>query len=142
MYLPEIGCISPSIVHGLIVITIVVMIALMSKWLGEKKGRRYPNDFVKKIHHLVSEAARYNAQAEQDTNAAIALIDATYALGYMNTARMLLPDEEIMRVCGIHAAEFVITLTDTQQRAFQALGQICPAVQPETPYAMFTGYLA
>ena len=30
-------------------ITIVVMIALMSKWLGEKKGRRYPDDFVKKI---------------------------------------------------------------------------------------------
>lgn len=142
MNLPIIGCVPPSIVHALIVITIVVMIAFMSKWLGEKKGKRYPDDFIKKIHHLVGEAARYNTQAEQDTNAAIALINATYALAYMNTARMLLPDEEIMRVCNIHSAEYVIMLTDTQQRAFQALGQICPAVQPETPYAMFTGYLA
>ncbi len=142
MNIPGMGSVPQSIINALSLITIVVMIALMSKWLGEKKGRRYPDDFVKKIHHLVGESARYNTQAEQDTNAAIALINATYALAYMNTARMLLPDEEIMRVCGIHAAEFIITLTDTQQRAFQALGQLCPSIQPETPYAMFTGYLA
>ena len=128
--------------NGLIVLVIIIMIALMSKWLGDRNGKRYPDDFVAKIRHLISESARWNTMAEQDTNPAISLVNATYALAYANTARMLLPDDEIMRVSGIHAAEYVMTLTDTQQRAYQALAQTCPSIQPNGPYAMFTGYIA
>ncbi len=142
MQLPSIGSIPESVRNGMLVIFVVVVLALMSRWLGERKGKRYPDQFVTQIRHLITESARWNAMAEQDTNAAMSLVNATYALAYANTARMLLPDDEIMRVCNIHAAEYIMTLTDTQQRAFQALAQSCPHIQPDGPYAMYTGYLA
>lgn len=107
--------------YALIVVLIVLVIALLAKWMGG--SRRYSSEFLRQVKHLINDASRMQSMSEQDSNPAVALMHANYALAYANAIRLLLPDDEIRRVSGIHMGEFVVVLTQNQQECFQRLGQ-------------------
>ena len=126
--------------YGIIVLMVILIIALLAKWVSSRQS--YSNDMVRQIKHVLSEAARWQAMCQQDQNVAMALMHANYAVAYVNVVRQLMTDENIRNSAGVNMQEFVMQLHETQQRCLQALSQICPAVQPDNQYAMTTGWLA
>jgi hypothetical protein len=129
--------------YAMIVVLIVLVIALLAKWMGG--SRRYSAEFLRQIKHLLNDASRMQAMSEQDSNPSVALMHANYALAYANAVRLLLPDDEIRRISGIHMGEFVVVLTQNQQEKFQMLGQHCaagvPASNDNENYAISTGWM-
>lgn len=70
-----------------IAITAVAVIALFSKW---SSGSGVGSRIERRISDLVKEGSRYATIADQDSNAFIATLHATYAHAYLSAAKLVL----------------------------------------------------
>lgn len=135
-----------NLVYAAIVVAITLIIAFINKHMYDQRmaSVTYSPTIASQVQHLISEAARWNATAQQDTNAALALMHSTYAVAYLNAARALMDDGEIMKTAGVHVPEMNMVLSGTQQTSYQALSAQCPSAVPEDSdgYSLYTGYLA
>ena len=80
---------------------VVVVISLLSCWCVT----RYPPYTLNKVNRLVQDGMRWGAVADQDTHPVLALIHSTYALSYINVARLLVSDQDIETITNMHAGE-------------------------------------
>lgn len=126
--------------YGIIVLLVILVIALLAKWVSSRQSLTMDN--VNKLKHVLQESARWQAVSRQDKNVAFAFMHANYAIAYANVVRLLMPDENIRVSTGINMQEFLMQLDNTQQTCFKELSQRCPAIQPENEYAITTGWLA
>ena len=91
---------------------------------------RYPPYTLNKVGRLVQDGVRWGAVAEQDTNPLLSLIHSTYALSYINVARMMVGDQDIENITNMHAGELHKELQDKQDRVLRRLYKKYPKLRP------------
>jgi len=94
------------------------------------------------IRDLIKSAAQWNSRSVQDTNPLIALMNANYAMAYMNVARSLGSDSDIERYTNVSIDELLKDLEATQRTAIQKLTMQCPNSTPHGLAAVHTGWLS
>lgn len=132
-----------NLIYGFAVVCISALIVVVNKQVYTASVHlNYSAEAKDLARRFIGDSARWNTVAQQDTNPAIALMHATFAVAYCNAARALLDDGEIMRSIGVHMPEMSLVTSNTQQKAFQAMSSSCPAVAPADSdgYAIYTGY--
>ena len=124
--------------YGAIITLGVLTVALLSKW---SSVQRYPPRVAKGMKQLLQEAARWSAVSEQDSNALLRVMHATYAMAYVNAARSLAEDSDLQRVTGVRVEELHAHVQTAQQESIQKIGSVCPEVVPEGAQVLYTGWL-
>ena len=125
---------------ALIVLVVVLLLALLSKWSGD--SHRYPRHIVNKVKSLVQESVRWSVTSTQDSNGILSLMHSTYAIAYLNVARHLVPDKDIVRMVGIQPPELLHDIQEKQNAAIQMICKECPQLQPSSgKFTSQTGWL-
>ena len=124
--------------YGAVITMGMLTVALLSKW---SSVQRYPPRVAKGLKQLVQEAARWSTVSEQDSNALLRVMHATYAMAYVNAARSLAEDNDLQRVTGVHVEELHAHVQTAQQASIQKIGSVCPEVVPEGVQVLYTGWL-
>jgi len=94
------------------------------------------------INDLIKSAAQWNSRSVQDTNPLIGLMNANYAMAYLNVARTVGSDSDIEKCTSISVDEFLKDLEATQSNAIHRISTQCPNVMPHGLAAVHTGWLA
>ena len=120
-----------------------IVAAVSDRTYEQKLSVEYSVSTVTHAKQLVSESTQWHIAAQQDTNEALALMHASYAVACATAARQLVDDAELTRQTGVHMQELMMILNDTQQKTFQALFQSCPMIAPPDAngYSIYTGYI-
>ena len=125
---------------AVVILLALALLALLSKWSGD--SHRYPRSVVNKVKSLVQESIRWSATSSQDTNQLLSLMHATYALAYLNVARHLVADQDIVRMVGVQPQELMHELQEKQDGAVQKVCAECPQLQPASGrFTAHTGWL-
>lgn len=117
----------------------VAFIGILVVWLiyGARTARNALD--VRALKDLVKSAAQWNSRSLQDTNAMIGLMNANYAMAYLNVARSVGSDTDIERHTGASVDELLKEVESAQKKAIQRLASACPAMAPQG--ATHTGWL-
>ena len=94
------------------------------------------------LKDLVKSSAQWKTRALQDTNALIGLMNANYAMAYLNVARSIGSDADIEKNTGAAIDELLKDIEGTQSNAIQRLSMSCPSVTPNGLAAVHTGWLS
>ena len=132
--------------YGVLVLIGVLTVALLSKWSargGAKgaAGARFAPKFARDVKALLTGAARWSAAAAQDSSPMLKVLDATYAVAYVNAARSLADDKELERVSGVRVPELQSQVQAAQTAAIQSVAKLCPSVVPDGAQVLYTGWL-
>ena len=133
---PVMHCLTSAI----LVLGAVLLISLMSIWTVGSPGHVHGTT-AHRLQTLVSEAARYCVQADQDTNPLIATLNATTGKALVTAARTLASDNDIRRVCKVQASELMQSCQTKQQNAMQHVMMKCPEIAPDSDVSISTGWL-
>lgn len=82
------------------------------------------------INNLVKSAAQWNARALQDTNPVIGLMNANYAVAYLNVARSLGSDSDVEKKGRVSVDQMSKELEATQSKFMHSLTDACPSIVP------------
>jgi hypothetical protein len=130
---------SKTVWYSLIIVGVVVLLALLSKW--SERANVYSPVFLKKVKLLVEQCTRWNGMAQQDSNPLIQLIHCDYALAYAQVARNLVSAEDIEKITGIDINELVHYMEDCQSYAIQKIGNEAPKIKVEGSYSVGSGWV-
>ena len=121
---------------------LAAFIVAMALWAmaSSKRSKNALDD--RAIKDLVKSASQWTARSAQDSNALIALMNANYAMAYMNMARSVGSDTDIERVTGAAVDELLRDVESTQASAVQRLTVMCPSVAPAGLAAAHSGWLS
>ena len=127
--------------YGLLILLVIIIIILVARCFTDSCSSSNGVNQIK-IQSILQNAARWQATANQDSNAFFALMHANYAIAYPNVARLLMNDDEIKKVTSIDMPEFMMKLENTQQTNIRNITASYPELQPNNDYAVSTGWLA
>ena len=94
------------------------------------------------LRDLVKSAAQWAARSMQDSAPVIAVMNANYAMAYLNMARALATDAEIESNAGVPIDALIRDIEAAQSAAIQRLSAGCPSVGPQGLAAMHSGWLS
>jgi hypothetical protein len=80
------------------------------------------------LKDLIKSSAQWNLRSSQDSNPAVALMNANYAMAYLNVARSLGSDDEIEKNCGVNIDTFLKDIEKAQSSSLQRLSKSCPSI--------------
>lgn len=90
-----------------------------------------------KVNKLIRQTARWAAAAEQDENAYIANLHATYALGYLMALREIYTDEVINKLSNVDVRMLETQVTNIMDGAVKKLVNVCPQGQPKNKFLSY-----
>ena len=126
--------------YGLLVILVVLLIAVLSRWSAKPSGK-YSPQVAQSVRKMVKEAARWSTVSEQDSNAMLKLLHATYAVAYLNVARTMAGDKDIEALAKVRIDELMNKLKARHQKAIRHFSTLCPNAAPESQYVLHTGWI-
>jgi hypothetical protein len=94
-------------------------------------------DDSQKINRLIRQTARWATAANQDTNAYISNLHATYAVGYLMALREIYMDETITRLSNVDVRKLDIHINQIMDDAVKKLINVCPDGQPKNKYLAY-----
>ena len=94
------------------------------------------------LKDLVKSASQWNSRSVQDANPLISLMNANYAMAYLNVARSVGSDADIEKHTGAAVDELIKDIESTQSRAIQRVTSSCPSVTPQGLTAVHTGWMS
>lgn len=86
---------------------------------------------AKAVKDLVKSASQWNARSLQDTNAIIAMMNANYAMAYLNMAKSIATEDEVDTYAGHHVKGLADDIEASQRSAFKRLVGTCPSLVPK-----------
>lgn len=92
-----------------------------------------------RIFTLVRQTARWATAADQDENAYIKNLHATYAMGYLNALREVYTDEQIKHASGIDIRQLDKEVKNIMDSAIKMLSNVCPDGQPKNQFLAILG---
>jgi hypothetical protein len=128
----------PVVWCSLVVIGIVVVLSLLSKWT--ETSQQYSKPFVRKLKYLIEQATRWNGMAQQDTNPILQLMHCSYALVYAQVARSVVSEKDIADLTGIDIQELIYYLGECESYATKNIGQQCPKIKIDGVYSLGSGW--
>ena len=105
-----------------VIIALVIFFAWANRWNVERKKELSPKA-IQAVKLLMTKAVQYSGQIAQDDNPLFALLHANYALAYVETARSIATDQQILRVSRYNAQALYERLLQSQQAAMQAIAE-------------------
>jgi hypothetical protein len=93
---------------------------------------------VRAIRDLVKSASQWNSRSIQDSNPIIGVMNANYAMAYLNVARNIGTDADIEMHSGMKIDALIKSVEDTQTAALQRITEKCPSLSP--PGTAITGW--
>ena len=106
---------------------LVAFAALLLAWmLSSAWGTRNALE-ARALKDLIKSAAQWHTRSAQDSHALIGLMNANYAMAYLNVARGLGSDADIERHAKVKVDDVVRDIEDMQSRAIQKLVAECPS---------------
>jgi hypothetical protein len=90
-----------------------------------------------RVNKLIRQTARWATAADQDTNAYIANLHSTYALGYLMALREIYSDDEISRLSRVDIRKLETQVTQIMDNSLKKLIDICPEGQPKNKFLAF-----
>lgn len=120
-----------KIVSGVIVwvigtVIIAIMIMLWTWWTG-----RAPESKEIMLNTLMRQTYRWLVASQQDTNIAIRILHADYAVAYVDAMRGIATDQEILASTGQDIRLLSAKVSAQQDVALKALAGACSKVVPE-----------
>lgn len=128
----------PAMTYSLLVIGVVLLLALLSKW--SENDRKYSSQVLQRIKSMIEHAARWNAMAQQDSNPVMQLIHCNYALAYAQATRVIASDRDIENITGIDVHELMEYLQQCQAFTVNNINQQCPQVKIDGVYSVGAGW--
>lgn len=119
----------------------VLVLSLLSR-MSESSIRKYSPKFIKHVKNLVRYSSQWSTLAKQDQNPLMSLLHINTALSYAYVAKKLVPTKDIDRIANVNMDELIYLLEEEQMQAVQSVGEICPDLQPEGLFAVYTGWVA
>lgn len=90
-----------------------------------------------KVNKLIRQTSRWATAADQDTNAYIANLHATYAVGYLMALREIYSDEEISRLSHVNVRKLDTQINQIMDNSVKKLIEVCPEGQPKNKFLAF-----
>ncbi len=129
------SCLTKHLRYALLVMLIILVIVLLSKWSGTKDSKANVEDKEdspqvsknlsratnSQVASLVANALSWKQKSDMDQDPRAALMHSTYATAYLDAARTLSSDSEISRKNQINVDEVSQSLQQRQQQSIQAL---------------------
>lgn len=109
-------------------------------WTTAKKNKNALSD--RAIKDLIKSASQWATRSAQDANGLISLMNANYAMAYLNVARTVGSDADIERITGAAVDELMKDIESNQSNAIQKLALGCPAMAPAGLAGAHTGWLS
>ena len=116
-----------SMIAASCVFSAVVIVCCLSCWCVTK----YPPYTLVKVRSLIQDGMKWGTVADQDTNMLLSLVHSTYALSYINVARLMVSDNVIGNITNIHAGELHKDLQDKQDQIMHKLYKKYPRLRPK-----------
>ncbi len=85
------------------------------------------------IKDLIKSSAQWNMRSSQDSNAIVGLMNANYAMAYLNVARNLGSDDEIEKTSNIKLDAFLAEIEASQSNALTRITGACPSLLSGLP---------
>ena len=93
---------------------------------------------LRAIRDLVKSASQWNSRSIQDSNPIIGVMNANYAMAYLNVARSIGSDADIEMHAGIKIDALIKSVEDTQTAALERITSKCPVLSQ--PGSALTGW--
>jgi hypothetical protein len=116
--------------------TILILMLLCIISMNLYNYNNYLDD-SQKINRIIRQTARWATAADQDTNAYISNLHATYAVGYLMALREIYTDEAITRLSNVDVRKLDIHINKIMDDAVKKLIQVCPEGQPKNKYLAY-----
>lgn len=130
---------APALLYrAAMVLAVVVGLGLLSKW--SESDRQYSKPFIRKLKHLIEQATRWNALAQQDTNPLLQLVHCSYASAYAQVCRSVCSDRDIEHITGLDINELLYYLGECEAYALKNVGQHCPKMKIDGVYSLGSGW--
>lgn len=92
------------------------------------------NQEVQNIKYLLKQTAKWTTASLNDKNSYIANLHANYAQGYLLALLDLYSEIKIKNVSGIDVQKFKRRVSQAQEKAMMALGEVCPEGSPKQEF--------
>lgn len=128
--------VSGKLVRNVLVAAALVLIALGIAWANkwnETRKRGLSGTCATTAKLLVTQAVQFYAAAAQDGSDLYALMHLNYALAYLEAARNIGTDEQLMSITGLDVHSLYQKLINAQQTVLNALASPPKAAPPQTP---------
>ncbi len=122
----------------LIIVGVIVLLALLSKWCVQDK---VPKKQSQQIASILENAGQWHVASNQDQNPVVALVHASYALASARSLQHLAPEQHIAKLTGTNVGELVRHLEREQQDAMHAIFQSCPSLRPDAAFSSVSGWV-
>jgi F0F1-type ATP synthase membrane subunit b/b' len=109
-------------------------------WTTTRKNRNALTD--RAIKDLIKSASQWATRSAQDANGLVSLMNANYAMAYLNVARSVGSDADIERVTGAAVDELMKDIESNQSNAIQKMALSCPSMAPAGLATAHTGWLS
>jgi len=109
----------------------VAALSLLSNMAGRGSSSSHSSEVVRRCKDLVAQANENYKMGEQCESPLFALRFATFAVSYMNAARILASDDAIQKHTGIDVHETVRAYESMQRKMVAKVGKACPASAPK-----------
>ena len=116
-----------SMIAASCVLSAVVVVCCLSCWCVTK----YPPYTLAKVRSLIQDGIKWGTVADQDTNMLLSLVHSTYALSYINVARLMVSDNDIGNITNMHAGELHKELQEKQDQIMHRLYKKYPRLRPK-----------
>jgi hypothetical protein len=130
-----------ALLNAALVMGVLTCLALLSRASERRGGTALTPKASRDVSRILKEAARWSAVSDQDSNALLQLVHATYAVAYVNAARALAQDEELERAAKLKVDELHAQVTGQQQAVIQKLGAKYSGLLPEGANVLYTGWI-
>lgn len=125
--------------HAALVFIGAMALVLISKLTSDWR-KQYDKEYLTRAKSMVASASRAATIANQDTNPTIGLMHASEGLGYLKSARGMLPPSDLARLGSTDPDVLEKVLMSQQQQAIQAISQQCPRAKPYIKGAAVNGW--
>jgi hypothetical protein len=127
---------SLSVFKWMLLAFIIVIIV----WLITSSKRNKNALDERALRDLIKSASQWNVRSNQDSNTMISLMNANYAMAYLNVARSVGSDTDIEKHTGAAVDELLKDIENSQSSAIQKLTLACPSLAPAGLAAAHTGW--
>lgn len=115
-----------------------IVVIIIWAFVYNKKNRNALDE--RALKDLIKSASQWNVRSNQDSNTMISLMNANYAMAYLNVARSVGSDVDIERYTGAAVDELLNDIEASQSAAIQKITLSCPALAPAGLAAAHTGW--
>lgn len=108
------------------------LLLMIGLWVYNTRSTRNALD-SRALKDLVKSAAQWNLRSSQDSNAIVGLMNANYAMAYLNVARSLGSDSDIEKMTRIQLDPFIDEIEASQTNAIRRITNSCQSLTSGLP---------